>query len=294
MATKHKSFKFQTGDVAAICNLMYGLRDLVKTVRFHITDKGIKIGETACQDNLFLFANFMADRFNSYECKGGECTICFYPEHLHKVLNNHQQRDVMTCEYSSKKETRLKITKFPHGDDSLVETYEIPLLLASPDEYNAPHREVDYLLAFNSGILSTILTGLNSLEKDFESNWLTVTCTPRYIQFAMSGGCMISHAKFTLHTSVNDEMPPQKKARRNKGNENDTSNIDDVDIVLEQKEISHQYRLQYMHQMLKCFSITKGGIFMYVSEDYPLVFEIKVGSIGELKAALMFRDENQF
>ena len=42
--------------------------------------------------------------------------------------------------------------------------------------------------------------------------------------------------------------------------------------------------------MLKCFSITKGGIFMYVSKDYPLVFEVKVGSLGELKAALMFKD----
>ena len=285
---QYDTFKFQTGDVAAMCNFMYGLRDLVKQVRFHVTPKGIKIGEAACQDNLFLFASFLAERFTLFECTG-ETTICFYPEHMHRVLNNHQQRDVMTCEYSSKKETKLIITKMPHGDEHMVESYEIPLLAGEPDEYESPHREVDYLLAFNSGILSGILTGLNSLEKEFEDNWMTITCTPKKVQFSMEGGCMIGHAKFTLFTSVNNDEPPQKRARRNKSGAEES--LEDVELVSEQKEIVHQYRLQYLHQMLKCFSITKGGIFMYVSEDYPLVFEVKVGSLGELKAALMFREE---
>ncbi len=282
------TFKFQTGDVAAMCNFMYGLRDLVKTVRFHVTPKGIKIGEAACQDNLFLFANFLAERFTMFECQG-ESTICFYPEHMHKVLNNHQQRDVMTCQFSSANEEVLMITKVPQGDERLIEEYAIPLLAGEPDEYESPHREVDYLLAFNSGILSTILTGLNSLEKEFEDNWINITCTPEQVSFSMEGGCMIGHARFTLKTSVNSDEPPQKRARRNNKSASD-ENLDEVDIAADQQEITHQYRLQYLHQMLKCFSITKGGIFMYVSKDYPLVFEVKVGILGELKAALMFRD----
>lgn len=301
MAPKSKApvsgFKFKTGDVAAICDLMYGLRDLVQTVRFHVTEEGIKIGEDACMENLFLFANFRAERFTEFECSG-ECTICFYPEYMHKILNSHQQRDVMMCEYSSKKDRVVRITKYPHGEESCVETYEIPLLLANPSQYVAPKRKVDYLLAFNSGMLSTILTGFNSLEKDFDQNLITINCTPNYVQFVMEHGCMINHAKFTLYTSREsreNDHPPAKKTRRNKNQTPDPNQelLENVERVEDQQAISHKYKLQYLHHMLKCFSITKGGIFMYVSKDYPLVFEVKVGALGELKAALMFYEETE-
>lgn len=290
----HSSFLFQTGDVAAICDLMYGLRDLVETVRFNVTEEGINIGETACQDNLFLFARFLAERFTKFKCVG-ETTISFYPEHLHKVLNNHQQRDVMVCEFTSKKEARLLITKYPHGDDTTVEEYEIPLLAEEPMLFSSPKREVDYLLAFNSGILSTILSGLNSIEKDFEHNWVTIHCTPDQVRFSMDHGCMIGKAQFTLLTNRGDAAKPTTAAtttgqQQVQTEAAGTEEMDAVERVEVQTEVSHQYRLQFLHQMLKCFSITKGGIFMYVSKDYPLVFEIKVGSLGELKAALMFRD----
>ena len=131
------SFRFQTGDVAAICDLMYAMRDLTKTVRFHVTHEGVRIAEEACQENLFLFANFWAERFTSFEAVGAS-TISFYPEHLHKFLNSHQQRDIMICEFSSKNETKMFIKKYPDGSHCMEESYEIPLLLAEPLQYEAP------------------------------------------------------------------------------------------------------------------------------------------------------------
>lgn len=284
-----EGFELQTGDIAAICNIMYGLKDLVKTVKFNITKEGIRMGERACQDNLFLFADFKAERFDKFECTS-PCTICFLPEHMHMILASHQQRDVMIWRFDRSDDRWLYVRRLSEGKEEVEQNYQIPLLLTDMPSYEAPSRPVDYLLGFPPSTINSILTCFKELEKEFADNWVTIRCSEDKVELFMENGFIVNRARFCFLTSKSD---PDKVSETERRPLPDEERIErrDVDIHADKVVVENQYRLRYMYQMLKCFSVTRGAILMYISRDYPVIFEMKIGAVGEIKAALMFRDK---
>lgn len=279
-------FRFQTNNVNAMCSLMYGLQELVDTARFKITSTGITLSESACQNNLYIYANFSKDRFMAFETSE-EITICFIPKHIYKILNTSTKTWEMTeWSYNKKKADTLIISRV---SGEYEETFEIKLPKDDSKIYKAPRRLVNYLLLFNSGMFVNIISNLYSISKEFRDDWLTIKCTPKYVQFYMENGFTVGHARITLKTDLPDEE--SHVTRRSK-----KTNDDVVDKSLEiddkNQTVKHEYKLQHLYQMLNCFSLTNGSILMYVSKDYPIVFEMKVGTLGILKATLMFKDDD--
>lgn len=279
-------FKFQTNSVAAICGLMFGFRELVDTVRLQIEPEGISIGEAACQDKLYLYASFAKERFMQYEVRK-PVTICFQPKIIYYVLNTSSKTwELMEWEYDEKKSKNTLFIKRSGG--TIEESFEIPLLLDESEIYVAPKRLVNYLLLLNSGMFVNIISSLNSISTEFVDNWLTIQCTPTSVKFGMDHGFMIGHAYITLLTDIpNDDDNTTRRSKRTGEPVVDT----DLEIDDEDSTITHQYKLGYLYQMVKCFSLTNGSILMYISKDYPITFEIKVGTLGVLKASLMFRED---
>lgn len=277
-------FRFQTNNVSAICGLMFGLQELVETARFQIDEKGIALSEAACQDNLYLYANFQRDRFITFEVSE-PITICFVPKHIYKILNTSTKTWELTeWSYNKKKADTLVISRVS-GDHE--ETFEIRLPKDDGDIYKAPKRLVNYLLLLNSGMFVNMISNLYSISKEFKDNWLTIKCTPQCVQFYIEHGFTIGHARITLLTDIPNE---QSNTTRRSKKTNEPVVEEDLEIDDKNQEVKHEYRLQYLYQMINCFSLTNGSILMYVSKDYPIVFEIKVGTLGILKATLMFRD----
>ena len=58
---------------------------------------------------------------------------------------------------------------------------------------------------------------------------------------------------------------------------------------IKQKNVTHEYYITDLHLLQKCFAINHGYIMMYIKEEFPLVIEIKVGTLGVLRAVLMYR-----
>lgn len=310
---KHGVF-FKTSDVAAVCDLMYGFRDLVNEVCFVFNKKGVKLGESACADNLFLFGNFPAKRFTHYCCnprpvgekltdKGGEgdwddeeeddkVVVAFEPRKVNSLLNNHQQRDTMIWLYDETKPDTLIILRYPHEDGYMESRYEMKLLQMEETGYRAPKKDIDYVLVLNSTTITKFINGFTSLSHEFQEDWVTIECGPNSVEFKMEGGCQIAHSVFTLVTKK-DGAGPQKPRRSRTQQESGYTNDDDVEITTEEPVIARKYRLMHLNQLLKCFSITRNGIMLYIFKDYPIIFEIRIGGLGELRAALLFKDEEE-
>ena len=113
-----QGFIFQTSDVCALADLMYGLKDLLTTARLVVTKDCVKFGENACDDNVHLFATFPADRFTRYECTG-RFIISFDPSFIHKLLGNNGQRDVVVFRYDFKKPFELKVGSLTHFPEKM-------------------------------------------------------------------------------------------------------------------------------------------------------------------------------
>mmetsp|Transcript_18506 Transcript_18506/g.32824 ORF Transcript_18506/g.32824 Transcript_18506/m.32824 type:complete len:292 (-) Transcript_18506:21-896(-) len=280
---KMEELFLKTPDVQSVSSLMYAAIDLVQRVHVAFDAGGLRISEEACQGNMFMFASLRAENFEEYTCKGAG-VLCFNPEHLYRVLSNRQQRDVMTWTYKAPR--RALVINVQSDDDGTLHEYTIPLENDLGESFEAPSIEVDYVLLFDTAQISNIVNGFGEFDNDFAENWLRVTCTPQSIQFDMAHGCMINKMQYVLHTMrpTSDPATTSKK-RRTQAPHADTS----VTRTVRQEDIVQEYRLAYLQNMVKCFSINRGSVFMYIKRDFPLVFEIKVGVLGELRLALMFR-----
>lgn len=182
--------------------------------------------------------------------------------------------------------------------------YFVPLLRSYKQRYKSPEMKMDYLLAIDSNMLTNdILATFSSLQREIMSRYVTIECTPEKISFEMVGtpGSTVSHAKFSSIIAHKNAKPmsSQKRNRRNKKNTNDNNSVTTgIDESLERKQIqsdcvSAQYNLVYLTRLQKCFSTNSGVVYLYVKEGFPLLFDIKVGTLGSLRAVLMFRNEDE-
>lgn len=269
---------------------MYAMRDIKKVVRFLFSAEGIQIREQACQENLFIFASFKADRFRTYKTTG-EGVICFLPEYLYVVLANHSQRDEVAVTFNHKKDRRMLIEVFRDGNENIVQRYELPLLLLEDETLQAEQEEVDYLLAFDTNVITNIFSCLIANEKDFAKDWVLLTCEPKKVVFEMTNGFSISRARFTLLTDRGKEYAAEQKRTRRGKKPGDNSRVEtNILRSVHQNTVALQFRLKYIQQLMKCFSINRGSILVYIKQNYPIIFEIKVGMLGDLRLTLMTRN----
>lgn len=305
---KTPGFFFKTSDVAAMCNIMYALRDLVENMRFMVSKGGIKMGETACADNMFLFAKFKEKHFTFFECTplspdnvdkdGGDndeskkITISFEPSDVYKVLRSNQQRDTMVWLYdaSKKRDNTLVIIKYTSEAGTMESRYELPLLNLEPTSYEAPKEIINYVLMFDPTTINTIINVLADISTDNNSDYVKIRCDSNGIEFSVDDTHIVTHAGFKLKTSIQDDS--SCKPRRNRNKTNSMCNKEDVSISDEKPVVQRLYKLSHLRNLVKCFSITDDGIIVYIFKEYPLIFEVKIGDIGHLRIALLYKDED--
>lgn len=306
---KTPGFFFKTSDVAAMCNIVYALRDLLENMRFMVSKGGIKMGETACADNMFLFAKFKEKHFTFFECtppppdnvdkdgddngEPGKITISFEPSDVYKVLRSNQQRDTMVWLYDASKKrgnNTLTIIKYTSEAGTMESRYELPLLDLEPTSYEAPKEVINYVLMFDPTTINTIINVLADISTDNNSDYVKIRCDSKGIEFSVDNTHIVTHAGFKLKTSIQDDSTC--KPRRNRNKTNSVCNKEDVSISDEKPVVQRLYKLSHLRNLVKCFSITDDGIIVYIFKEYPLIFEVKIGDIGHLRVALLYKDED--
>ena len=221
--------------------------------------------------------------------------ICFDPGHLYQCIRGHQQRDVLYLDFNKKKPRRLLVGITRNNGDETLE-YEIDLFGCVRQVYTAPPEEVDYFLAFDVSVIVNIISTLYELRKDLPDNWVTIDCGRRSVVFSKMDGCMIPKIRFELKTAEekgeNDGELTEKKRRRKNKSDGDAPMVEsDCIRKVEQKRVCHEYYIMDLHRLQKCFAINRGYVVMYIKENFPLVLEIKVGTLGKLRAVLMYRQD---
>jgi hypothetical protein len=158
------------------------------------------------------------------------------------------------------------------------------------------------MLAFDTTAITSIISNLVAISRESQDvstgNLVTITCSKTELVFIKDGGHMIQHARFRLSTGLtengkdDEEEPVKKKKRRSRNSNNETFETDCERKVI-QSTVSNKYSLKYLHQLQKCFSINRGFICMFIKKDHPLIFEVSIGTLGKLRAVLMFADNDE-
>ncbi len=321
-------FYMKIMDIPAMSQLMYAMCELVGDLRLLATPNGLRLNESMASNNLFVFLEMKASVFEEYHCEK-EVVLCFEPSHMYDCISRHTTKPMtMTWtlhrphkhkkkgqsgeDYPESTSDRYYYNNFQlivrvEGDDpDSLHSYEytIPLLKSFKQIYKAKPRRVDYNFALNTPTMRDILTTFSDLQNNIETNWVDLQCLPGdennkgHIRFAMMGtsGSTVTRATYTIKTTKSKSLMPAKmRPVRKRKHDNDFQGVHETDIErkLVQNPIQVQFHFDYLYLLKRCFAMNSGFMSIYLEKDFPIVFEVKVGTLGDFYAVLMYNDENK-
>lgn len=275
-------FELRSGDTGALATLMYSLGDLTKTLALRFDSTGLEAQEKLCQDCVLLAARLHAEKFRKYR-SWGSGGILLKPDELYVILSQAGQRDEIELSYDDDKESLLRVQIF-REEDNMEQSYELRLLkYASRDMFEAPRISMDYVLAVSTSYLTNTFTRLLSFGT---SEVVVLRCDREQLTLSVRGDHLISSAEFTVFTGpCTDERAMQRTRRRG---EVKGSTIDaEFTRSIKQESVEYRVLLRHIRSLIKTFGINRGSTFVYMRKDYPLIFELQIGTLGVLSITLL-------
>lgn len=312
--------KMVTADIRAFSSLMYGLRDLVGDVRMVISPAGVCIYEMIANNNILVVMNIPPSAWEFFEYEGEEASIvCFEPRHMYDCISKHKEPSkIMQISIDPNVDAKgrrkrlgpdeepvadfMRVTivgqstdKEANLDIDMRFDFRIPLLRAMNQPLRARPEPLDYFLALDTASLNATIDLFAALEREVGNRRVMIECTGRQLSLGMRGGAGASIPKMRyviLHRDDVDEddddennndnsAPPRRKRPRTEG--------DDMDFITEdvpRKSASEHVRtcvsLACLVRLRKCFSINSGFVLVKLLRDYPVTFEVLVGSLGQM------------
>jgi hypothetical protein len=73
--------------------------------------------------------------------------------------------------------------------------------------------------------------------------------------------------------------------------EEDNRELSNLMADEKQGKIHRRYKLSLLKFVARCLSITKYKVLVYIFEDHPIIYELKIGTLGVLKVTLMWQED---
>ncbi len=249
------SFSFFTTDVS-IGALMHAFEGF--SLRWFVSPEGIEMNENACLDRVSYYCRFPASSFgSSFKCSGPVC-VAFNPKHMYTFLKSHQQRDVCKWEFNPKKPSVMKVT-ISSKDGCANYSFDVRLQVPSLERDMADRIGIDYLVVLDSVDILSVIQGFGSICKS----------TPFVEVRTCSGSIEFIHDTGLIKSNVGFRLDPNSDTKK------DT------------EEVSNLYSVQILQQIQKCFMISRGAALIFLKQDFPLIFEVKVGTLGKLRVGVV-------
>lgn len=272
-------FDMRAGDAVAISTVVHALRDVTSVLRLHFSEIGLAIEQPVSNTEIFISFTIHQEKCITYQCnKSG--TISLSPNDLYQRLSGAAQGDEIRLQFKEKYQY-LIITIIKEKKDQISE-YELQVLNDTEEfsSLEAVSKCFDFVLAIDAQLLHNTFSNLVNLgsskvlrlscNKDRLELYCTFDDVTSFARFRFSFGA--ERARKTIIEDVTDTC--NRKAVKTK---------DKVDLLLSTAHIG---------QLLKTFNVTKHTIVMYISEEFPVVFELKIGLLGTLKVTVLPVFEN--
>ncbi len=277
-------FRLRSGDAGALATLMYSLGDLSKTLALRFDANGLEAQEKVCQDCVLLSIRLPGDKLRQYSAvgKGG---ILLRPDDLYLVLSQAGQRDEIEIEYDDAQEALLRVNLCREDEKDVTQAYELKLLKFTPrDLWEAPKMCMDFVLAVSTSYMTNTFSRLLSFGT---SEMVYLNCDRDKLTLSVKGDHLISKAAFTVFTGpCSDERAIQRSRKR--GDAKGTCGPDgDFSRSVRQESVEYRVLSRHLRSLIKAFGINRGSTFVYLRKNYPLVFELHVGTLGTLSLTVL-------
>lgn len=273
-------FSLRAGDANVVSHLVYALRDLTTILRIRYDSNGLEIQQTVSGEEILLSCTLRADKCRAYSCdKNGSISVS--PDSLYCILSRSAQRDEIQLQYKDKDQFIL-ITIFKDDNTNIeqISEYELKILNDTEKffELEAVSKCFDFVVAIDSSLLYNTLFNLVNLGS---SKVIRVSCNKERLEMNCTLDDVISYGRFRFMFSPGNNNSNSKRL------------VEDVTDTCNRKALKTKEKVDllisstHLGQLLKTFNISKTTIVVYISEQFPIVFETKIGLLGVLKVTVL-------
>lgn len=286
MGYNQHSIVFRTGAVTALETVMSAMLELKKSVRFIFNQEGITVNESVCSNQILIMGMFSAGAFHEYKTTG-QGVLCFNEEEaglLKETFSKNTQRDEVRLSYNhklKKQKVTVEILQDCEASTGVETRYEIPIVDGDRDIFELQEGEdMTYGVAVNSKHFYHYIEYLKKTEGDYTDSWVSLlVMDDRFEMEKLDDSVPVSKARLVLSTA---NLPDNQRSKR----------------IVREGTIKQEVSVTHLCRLMKLFSIAVKGdrdregerdIWIYMSQNKPVTFELQVGSLGTISAAVTTR-----
>lgn len=248
--------EIKTIQSSAIRILVEALKEILTDTNILFDENGIKLITTDSTKSVLIHMKLEASKFESYYCESSlVCGICML--NLYKLIKTISNQDTLTLYISRNNKNKLGII-INNTDKKSQTRYELNLLDINEDLLKPPPVEFDTEISYPSSDFQKIIRDMINIGTNVEiksvGESLILSCEGDF-------ACQ----ETTLRTS--DE------------------GLQYISTVSDDNLVQGEFSLKYLLLFTKCTNMCN-SLKLYIKNDYPLIIQYSVASLGYIKLCL--------
>jgi proliferating cell nuclear antigen len=251
-------FELQTVQVSAFKVLIEALREILTDTNIEFTPQGVKIIATDPSVTILVHLFLDKDKFENYECPK---TILAGVNmlNLFKLTKTMSNNDALTLFIDEEDHSRLGI-RIENEEKNSVTTYKMNLMDLDENSVTVPPIKYSSIITMPSSDFQKVCRDSYNI-----SDIIEIKSIGQQLIFSCQGD-------FASQESVFGETSSGISVQQN-----ETIDVNHI--------IQGYYQLRYLVLFSKCANLCQ-QIRIFLDNEYPIVIEFTVGSLGSLKLAL--------
>lgn len=246
-------------------------------------DRGIYINEMDSSKNAFAGVILKAENFSTFECKYKSFPISLNLHVFYKLIRSMNKDDIFALyvESESPNQLHLKIEDVKERKES---EYMVKLIDMQENNFIIPAKDFDAIITMNSQEFNKLCREMSGIASCIE-----IQCLEDKVIFTCE--CEFAKRKTTF----------KRKNAINKSDDGVNDN-DEPGVFIEHNYIPNNdgvhgvvqgiFELKYLVMFAKCTALCR-DIEIHISNDFPLVINYTVASLGEIALAVAHMNQNR-
>ncbi len=236
--------------------LSEALKEILTDVNIIFEDSGMKVIAMDASHTVLVHLKLEADNFEQYYCEDKHI-IGLSMINLFKLLKTMGNTDTLTLYLEKSDINRLGI-KIENGEKNSVTNYKLNILDLANENITIPPATFEYVITMPSTDFQKIIRDMNNLSETLE-----IKSAGQVLMFSCAGDFAVQE---TTIGQTHDGLSFIKN-----------NNPDEI--------VQGLFELKYLVLFTKCTNLCN-SIKLYLKNDYPLIIEYSVASLGNIRLCL--------
>lgn len=247
-------FEFQTVQSNVIYKLIDALKDILTEANIICTKDGLKICTVNQSATILAHLKLEAGKFEFYKCERDSLQLGLNIQYMFKIMKNMSNTDILTWRVWDTDMNRLEI-QISNPDKGTKKIIKLNLLDLPTDDKRIPRVKFESTITIPSPDFQKICRDMS-----FISEVIEIQSVARQLKFKCEGD--VAEMETIMDYGDSEEM---------------VSTTGEI--------VQGFYNLKDLCLFMKCANLCN-NIEMYLKNDFPLIIQFQIGSLGYLKLGL--------